>query len=194
MKLTLWGMMQYNPDILNIKDIELPEQLDKQLLIDSIVEECGMMNPIHQQPYYLASNINNWFKRRYNDFSKLCEALYADYNPINNYDMTETEKGSDDSTNSNSATSTTSGSALDKVSGFNSPELVNDTDTTTSSSGTSSSSGEGNRSYERTLTRSGNIGVTTTQQMIESSIELAKYDIYTYIITEFMKQFMLLVY
>lgn len=194
MKLTLWGMMQYNPDILNIKDIELPDQLDKQLLIDSIVEECGMMPPIHQQPYYLASNINNWFKRRYNDFSKLCEALYADYDPITNYDMTEIEKGSDDSTNSNSATSTTSGSALDKVSGFNSSELVNDTDTTTSSSGTSSSSGEGNRSYERTLTRSGNIGVTTTQQMIESSIELAKYDIYTYIITEFMKQFMLLVY
>lgn len=172
----------------------LPEQLDKQVLVDSIIEECGMMIPIHQQPESLAVNINNWFKRRYHDFNKLCEALYANYNPINNYDMSETERGTDDRSGLTNSTTTSSGSLLNKVSGFNATELVEDSDSITSNNGTSSTTGDDNRKYERILTRTGNIGVTTTQQMIESSIQLAKFDIYAYIIAEFTKQFMLLVY
>lgn len=194
MRMTLWGMMKFNDDILNINTLQLPEQLDKQILVDAIVEECGMMFPIHQQPFYLASNINNWFKRRYKDFSKLCEALYADYNPTENYNMIEIVKGSDNGTTESSTTINGTSEGINKVSGFNSSTLVDDTSSSGKSQTSSTNKGNDTNTYNKTLTRSGNIGVTTTQQMIESSIELSRFDIYRYIIEQFIEQFMLPVY
>lgn len=90
-------------------------------------------------------------------WTRLYNAIYADYNPVNNYDMTEQEnvKTNVDTTATNS------------VYGFNSTEAVPASTTEGNTSGAS-----GNN--ERILTRSGNIGVTTSQQMIESEIELRK--------------------
>lgn len=49
-------------------------------------------------------------------------------------------------------------------------------------------------SYKETLRAYGNIGVTTTQQMIESERELVKFNIYEYIVDEFSREFCLQVY
>lgn len=48
--------------------------------------------------------------------------------------------------------------------------------------------------YSEKLRAYGNIGVTTTQQMIESERELVKFNLYEYIAEEFAKEFCLLVY
>ena len=92
------------------------------------------------------------------NWTKLYEAIYSDYNPISNYDMTEHEEVNSKITNTSNS----------KRYGFNtSTEPVGDLDMENSTEGDK-------KDNFRDLTRSGNIGVTTSQQMILSEIELRK--------------------
>lgn len=85
------------------------------------------------------------------------------YNPLENYSMTETEK-------TNSKVKVTS-SGKSGTYGFNSDASV-----PTGESSTETTS-EGNADdNNRTLTRSGNIGVTTSQQMLQSELDLRKWN------------------
>ena len=105
-------------------------------------------------------------------WKRIHDALFADYNPISNYDMTE-----DENTGTNVKTHTYEGDGAgneteSKVFGFNSETAV--------PAGTSSMKSalqtEGDfEDNHRQLTRSGNIGTTTTQIMIESELELRKH-------------------
>lgn len=87
------------------------------------------------------------------------------YKPLENYSMTEVEKTNTKVT----STDNTKGGSY----GFNSDVSVpvNDSNSTSVVEG----NGEDNK---RELTRSGNIGVTTSQQMLESEIQLRKYNFY----------------
>ncbi len=67
----------------------------------------------------------------------------------------------------------------------------------TVSDGSSNSAGgseRNNGTVTHTITRTGNIGVTTTQQMIEQERETAKFSIINYIAVSFKERFCLLVY
>lgn len=101
---------------------------------------------------------NKW-NRLYNAFDK------SDYDPIENYNMEENENVASKNT------STSTGSS--DVSGFNSsdysPANKNETSIT--------SEGEFDKNH-RKLTRHGNIGVTTSQQMIESEFALREKNLY----------------
>ena len=130
-------------------------------------------------------------------FTKSVNALLTEYNPIENYNSTETENieisGVNSSTSEISATSSgentsnTSGETTETLSPYDSENFNNNsknnslgnTSETSSSTDTSSNtmSGTTNQSNNRTLKRSGNIGVTTSQQMIQSEIELRKNDL-----------------
>jgi hypothetical protein len=85
------------------------------------------------------------------------------YNPLDNYSMTETEK-------TNSKVKVTS-SGKSGTYGFNSDASV----PTGESSTETTSEGNANDN-NRTLTRSGNIGVTTSQQMLQSELDLRKWN------------------
>ena len=143
----------------------------------------------------------SFYKRKWD---RLWEVETATYNPIENYSMTETETPnisrkesvSDDySLNTDVQTKEkqtviSQADGSNSVYGFNSTNPVpsaqgeqNGTTTTerlpennnVSQKQTQSGYREQTETGTRTLTRSGNIGVTTTQQMIQSSIELSKW-------------------
>lgn len=131
-----------------------------------------------------------------NRFTKSVNVLLSDYNPIENYNSTETENieitgnttnsSEISTTSSGETTSNTSGETTETLSPYDSENFNNNSKnnssgiTTESSSSTDSSSnsmsGTTSQSNNRTLKRSGNIGVTTSQQMIQSEIELRKND------------------
>ena len=141
----------------------------------------------------LANLIYNMFKT---NWVKLYNTLSLDYNPISNYEMNETEttKNGRKNTISNTGTrkldgsgsvnGTTTSKNENNVFGFNSDTSVGDTEnnistsnntTSTDNQTTTSNSTEtetGDETIDRTLTRSGNIGVTTSQQMIQSERDL----------------------
>lgn len=122
------------------------------------------------------------------NWGKLWATLSLNYNPITNYDMTESETVSGESegtsiqTESENGSSTQTNTATNNnaIFGFNSSDGVNSdrqtgnaTETTSDErTDETSNSNTATHSETRTLTRSGNIGVTTSQQMIQAERDL----------------------
>lgn len=142
----------------------------------------------------LETNINKIVtivSTRYLDkWNKLFQALVvADYNPIENYNMYEKEtpditktyhreqntnlEVKDDGENNSSVYAFNSVSA--KPSG---KVEVDNTRTTSGDVDDNYQDGEDTETGTRELERSGNIGVTTTQQMLEQEIEIKKHNFY----------------
>lgn len=126
----------------------------------------SLMNATISANEQLSKVILNKFLDKWN---RIANAFLSDYNPINNYDMVENE-GTSVNMKSNTETSDTQ-----KYAGFNSGTTL---PTATESEGSSETTGtEEYNNSARELTRSGNIGVTTSQQMIQSEIELRKHNL-----------------
>ena len=142
---------------------------DFELYINSYQKTISLMFEYYYNMYKESENgftliVNKLGDRIYTKYMsnwlKLAKAINADYNPIENYSMIEEEnQGSEivvDSQNNTFGYNTTSEDGV--------PEAK----------GKSTSSGDFDKNH-RKLTRSGNIGVTTSQQMIESQIVLARH-------------------
>lgn len=150
------------------------------------------------------------------NWGKLWDSLMADYNPIENYDMTETGSTSmHHSGTQNVDTTVTHGEQIDTASsvgattetgiyGFNAvpAALPDEAVPAPADKETSSNNGQGQERHSGTtetdvdrtdnltdagqhlLTRHGNIGVTTSQQMIQSEIELRKADFFNIVFAD----------
>lgn len=135
---------------------------------------------------YVATICYNRFGEKW---KKIYDALLTEYNPLENYSMEETRTPNlTDSDTENVGTSISSNrttNANSKYKGFNADAPV--TITTTDGSENSSTTGtklanETTRTSTHTgtekLQRAGNIGVTTSQQMLESEFKVRQYDFY----------------
>lgn len=118
---------------------------------------------------------------RYGDnWKRIFEAYFeATYNPIENYDMTEvTTPEVTTTTTINTATKITN-EQEGKTYGFNSgtgvPESENKVTTSGNADENESTSVQSFEGYD-TLTRHGNIGVTTSAQLVSGEVELRKLD------------------
>ena len=212
-RITLWRFYQYDKTLFD--GIVLPAGIDKDHLIADIMRNSGDLYPYHQVLEYLKRNINFWFARRLFDFERMFEALRTDYSPIENYDRKENisrdyeNSGSDkaSTTLGSSTTSTNVGSNdnENKVSAYNESDYTNREKDIQSYNSTVTNTGSGTdttqteyglkRKESEDIHVHGNIGVTTSQQMIESEISLrAKYDIYKIISKEFEREFLVQIY
>lgn len=205
LRFTLWGIYQYKTDLFD--DVLLPEGLDKNILIETLMQRSGMLFPAHQQPDFLKQNITNWFKRKHTSFSRMTAALAAEYDPISNYDRHETWTDTPDVAytktggHKNTVSNTSSSESTVSTSAYNSDSLTpTDQQNTTGTVGGTDTLTYQDEATKETGTRkheghvSGNIGVTTSQQMVTSEIELRKYDIYEYICSIFEEDFLYQVY
>lgn len=124
------------------------------------------------------------------EYDKLVDTLSLEYNPIENYSMTEkgtdtrtpnitqTNKGKNINTVGLDTSITTGKTTFDKSDSF-----INDSKTTNTGTNTDTQDIDttvttaGNEKTVHEFTRSGNIGVTTSQQMIQSERELAMFSV-----------------
>ena len=192
-RMTLYGMYQYDPTLFD--GVILPEGMDKTLMINQIIRQSGDLFPYYQVPPQVKTAITEWFTRRKENFAKLWQGFTAEYNPIENYDRQE------DSTETPNITHTLSNSGQDAstneadVQGYNGTDYV--PNSRTKSSGTSSTNGTDTESGTRTYTSRihGNIGVTTSAQMLEGELALRRsLDIYALIAEEFENDNLIQVY
>ena len=106
------------------------------------------------------------------NWNKLAEATFGDYNPIENYNMIENKKTDFEehtvTDNTETVTNSYNGFNADDMKPVSKSETEGNIDSTKTDTGTSANN---------ELTRHGNIGVTTSQQMIESSYKLAQKNI-----------------
>ena len=212
-RITLWGFYQYDQTLLD--DIVLPDGIDKDNLVAEIMRNSGDLYPYHQVLEYLKRNINFWFARRLFDFERMYEALRTEYSPIENYDRKENitrdyeNSGSDKASTTLGSTTTSSNVGSNdnenKVSAYNETDYTNREKDTQSYNSTVTNTGSGTdttqtyyglkRKEVEDIRVHGNIGVTTSQQMIESEMSLrAKYDIYKIIAKEFEREFLVQIY
>lgn len=142
------------------------------LLLLNFIED----NKISQNDVLTISNLLlNRFGR---NWTKLWNTLLLEYNPINNYDMEETENLVIDEVINNSGESS-------NTSEIDSNRYAFDSETPTPTEGQRqtgsnefSDNGTRNNTHVRELTRKGNIGVTTSQQMITAERDLWVWDFF----------------
>lgn len=199
-RVSIIGLYNLNKHIFD--DLILPEGMEKDKLIQMIWAEAADLEAVYTEPYIMQQLIGAWSNSQQYEWDTLFKTQSFEYNPIDNYDRTETEtEGINTKTQSNgslSAQTTTSYVDEQQVTGFNtdafSPntkQLGNGTDNTGT---TSQNSGTGTVDRSRTLRSRGNIGVTTTQKMIREEREIAPFNMYTTIVNEFVDRFCVHVY
>lgn len=106
------------------------------------------------------------------NWNKLAEAVFSEYNPIDNYNMVENR-----STDLEEHTVTENSETVEnKYAGFNSDEMKKVSESSTNGDIDSTKTDSGSKATNE-LTRRGNIGVTTTAQMIEGEYKLRKKNI-----------------
>lgn len=178
--ISLLGLWTANKGIFDF--FHIPAALNKQTLVDNLLMECAELEVLYPNAEFMREAIGAWSAAECDKWEELEKTLHYDYDPISNYDRHE--EWTDDSEGSSTATSTATG----KQAGYNSQELV------TSDGSESGGSSSGKSSSKHVGTVRGNIGVTTSQQMIEEQRRVVNYCVYDVIIDSFQRRFCLLVY
>ena len=189
----------YNFDPSIFDGVEFPSNISVQDFIDSLMMQCGEMPILYSSPPLLKSLIRIWSNISQYTWQRLASTLTAEYNPIENYDRKEEWEDSTTNTShyTNSANNTSNGSTKEQVYGYNNLQAPSDNSASTSSSttaDTSDSTGTGTSAVSRKGRAHGTIGVTTTQEMLESERRVAMFNFYDAVIRDFQKRFLIWVY
>lgn len=199
-KMSVIGLLNYDPDLFN--ETPLPDGIDRETFVSSIVHKCGGFPVLYPNAGFFKNIVNRWAFRRLPIWERMYNTTKLEYNPIENYDRNE-ESTEENSRTGTGATSTTTndhstGTNDSYSTGFNSGSLVqtgeNVADTSTTATGESNSTSSENGAITRTSRIHGNIGVTTSQQMLESEREVAQFDIYEFMADDFCNEFCIQLY
>lgn len=184
------------------------QQIDKIFLNRYQDWECRRFDPPTLLLY-----IQNLFAVNSYKYETLAATLNLEYNPIENYSMTES--GTDEHTGKDNrslnvgaqaisgtqnlgaeqTTTTNSVSPMDSSTYLKRDQQVADRDSVTNSSNQNVGERTDIETTDRDLTithnfkRSGNIGVTTSQQMLESERQVALFNLYNVIWEDIIKEF-----
>ncbi|MBQ5912536.1 MAG: hypothetical protein IIW93_05515 [Bacteroidaceae bacterium] len=195
------------------KDYELDNRLDKNALNVFILDELGAMDVWYEDPEVYKVFSDNFFEIWKDNIKKLTDTVMAEYNLLQNTNMTETttvEIDQDmDTTTSGSKTdsytrSTTDGDEeTNKVSAFDETTFQNDSQRI--SSGTGSVSHNGSKTDSGTKNEDlewRETDVTTRvgykdkdiQGALEKERKLNRFNVYQWIIKKYKEDMMVLVY
>ena len=214
--LTLVGMYQYDNTLFD--SLTIPDGIDRDALINNILLESGEFSVLYPNIPFMKSQIGYFSKKYYRTMEKWINALNFDYEPLYNYDRYEewtdggtssltSDEGIDVSTSTGNTTTDDLDATVDNnISAYDSATLQPDTQSVTDSYETvgsdteSTSSTTSNRtdSTEHETSHSGhlygNIGVTTSQQMLESELSVSEWNIIQHITDIFLNEFCVMVY
>ena len=181
-RLTLIGLYKYNPAVFS--NLTLPAAVDEETFIDSLLLEYGECPLIYPDYDFMKLAIGAWCRKWYSNIERIATALSAEYNPIHNYDKTETWTENETNENNRGLTNNTDTTYVEDssnertVSAYNESTYqpdnknINDVDSTTNME----TSIEENENKERQNTKTGrvygNIGVTESSAMVQNELNL----------------------
>ena len=179
-QVSLWGLHQIDATILD--GLTAPDGMDADNLKANLLLETESMEILYPSAPFLKAAITVWSAERQDVWRKLYATTVLTYNPIENYDRQE------DSSNSSTAGISGSTTVTNSATAYNSNTFAD--------TGKSVSSGSNSSNASGTFTSRihGNIGVTTTQQMIEQERKAAEFCMTEYIINDFISRFCVGVY
>lgn len=176
--LSVMGMYQYDNTIFRM--LEVPTDVSKELVINKILIDNAELGLVYPDLDTFKEQVAIWSAVNFQNWERIWAALQAEYNPIHNYNMEESWEDHSEGTGD--------GTSERDVAGFNENQtLVHDSKLTDNNSSEVDSTHEGRRS--------GNIGVTTSQQMIEAEMALrAKHNFYQIVSDSFKRHFCIMIY
>lgn len=207
--LSIAGLYSWDDHIFDL--LQLPSGVNRQTVIDNILLECQELTVIYPDWNFMQKAIGSWSAKELEIWQKVYDLEHMEYNPIENYDRYEDELenignkgqtmqvGSSETINN----STQNTDTINRVAGFNSNDLANQSQTETNdmnvgrggNTATDMAYSNNDQTRSRGSRIHGNIGVTTTQQMMEQELNiLPKVHIDDYIINSFKERFCILVY
>ena len=206
-----------DPDLFS--ELVLPDGMNAESVVNCILTIHGRAPLDHFDPNYMRKAIGVWSRRRKPIWEKLLKTTQFDYDPISNYDRKEEyedthaiiDKKENTSSSKSEVTNTVVGVSgysenaenqvsADNVSGY-SPESKRmgssseKSNTTTTDAGTGTISGkdvtERREENKHSAHLYGNIGVTTTQQMIDEERKIVNYSVEEVIADDYRERFCL---
>ena len=203
-------------------ELVVPEGIDQDVLVMSILAECAELEVLYPEPATMGTVIGLWSAAELPIWRKLYESTTFDYNPIWNKDATITETESRDhvsrdagsenetfrSEGSSSRSQNDAATQTGQVSAFDATDFQNSDKTSTSADSTEHVVADNENRTDRSTNREtvdgdsrtyerrefGNIGITSSQELIERQREVVQFNIYEYIVQSFKRRFCLLVY
>lgn len=176
------------------KNLILPVGLSKETLTKHILMDGGEFEVLYANPFYIQESIGTWSAVNQDTFTRWVNALAIEYAPLENYDRKEdwTDTTSRDTTGSSSVTD--ANTTENQKSAFDSSAYQpNEKDILSGTSSTSVTNADDAEGIH-TGRIHGNIGVTTSQQMLQAELELGYWNVYKRITDMFLKDFVILVY
>lgn len=218
--LDLLGIYQYDNSVLD--ELVYPPELDGDTLKDNLLMETAEQEILYPNADFLKKAIGIWSKKQLHVWQELYDTTQYIYNPIWNKDgiisetITRDLKGTEDYTDTHNLQleqtrdlkGTNDTTQTDSVYGFNSSsdapadKTVVDQDTTDTGTVTDKDTGTLKRDRDTTdtgtikteRTEQGNIGLTSTQDLINAQREVVKLNLYDVIIKDFKERFCLRLY
>ena len=181
-------------------DLALPDGVIKDILIDTLLIESSELEVLYPVPDVMRRALGVFSKARSYKWNTAYNTTKFEYNPIENYDRMETTTREYEHNNKNTTTDTQtttnkqtgsetvaiskyafdSNTATPTDNNLRTPNLNTDVDYSETLGAENSE-----KHTENINTRAhGNIGVTTSQQMLQSERDVADFDIYNYIVKD----------
>ena len=167
------ALLDYDNTLFDL--MQLPEGVELEGVVDNIIYRYGDTPLFTPDPEVMKYYIKVWSRKRLDQWKRFKDAIEIEYAPLENYDRIE--EGSGDRTPNITREQT--------ISADNSSDYQPDNKNTET----------GKEEYSNKLRAHGNIGVTTSQQMLQSEIDLIPIlNVYDFIANDFRSEFCLDIY
>lgn len=218
-KISALGLYQYDPTVFDYFRVpDTPPGLQKDVIRDTILSETSDMSiAVFTSPESFKQAVLLWVSKNFDVWDELWQTMNYDYNPIYNYDREEHGKDKDDTKHVETPNVTITDHYIrdlkdngvsdngKKIGAFNegmadSEQLHTDQSSTATGNtdNTNRRTGEitndGHDVHTHDLHAFGNIGVTTTQEMIKQQREIVQFNLTDYIVQDFKRHFCVMVY
>ena len=205
--MSVMGLYNYDPTIFD--NLLLPTQIipkQKPVLINNILMECAEFEVLYPDAGFFKSALAAWSGIMVQVWQKLFDTTEFQYDPISNYDRnenyTDTITGNSNSTRTpnltdeltNGLINTQAQNSYENAGMVDAVKYTNSGKDTTTHKGNEQIYAQDSRTIQHYARAYGNIGVTTTQQMIEQEREVVQLNMFRVIIEDFKMRFCLMIY
>lgn len=210
--LSMLGMYEYNNTLFD--KFVVPEGINREDLINRMLIESAELNVIYSDFDTLKEILGIFSRSNLPRWTKLYETTTIEYDPIENYNKTEEwtddvsasgeQSGTSKSDETVHSTSSANGNSQNLAVAFNSNTeketgrnvSVSGTETngTDNISGSNTSKSSGKSVNKHTGKIRGNIGVTTSQQMLTEQRKVLEFNIDSVIINETVRYVCMMIY
>lgn len=213
--MSIMGLYEYDETLFDLMEFPAGFEMPLTDVANYICMECGELEVLYPNATVMKNLIGIWSMAEQPTWARFLAAANAEYDPIENYDRRETfsrernastvHSGSDSAELSNTSTNSGTDSNMHKFASYDSETMKEQTNDLYVHGKRTVDAGESTTTYghvigdqaEETETNRihGNIGVTTSQQMLTQELEiLPKLNFLKHIADSFKKRFCILVY